>query len=723
MGLRFKPIAIDRWRRIRTVAVRWDGSGASKCSLSDIAQGGCCSAGEVLEDIARIPKNQAIADLLWKSEGKAYFLAMEKRTNEKERVKEYMWLYGSTKEWEGGADLHHPSKYLSKKLKRRIGGLLIAKLLGASFGKWSVDLKQATLILTLNATDHQWKKCRKNDSILVREKDKVAKYKKAVSDLVPFLKKIERNVEAYEHVVGSWNKSAKGGRPYLEALALLNLVERVTDIYSEQDLLAQSQNTAAKALAHKAGQVYEEKLRKQTLTTVKQLRRLYRDSSLCKALNDYLLQWDPYARRYYHTVVARAAGAPAKEKGKPERFDERLFRAISKLCQYASLDPTTSKEVGGEMSATLDSVWAWVPKQNSQIGGPARAEAMRAKAHAKVQQLLKSKDAGVLTTFAVWSGYVCTFMGNFEGPPSVLSLGLVWFSKSDQFLTMVKKDTLLKAFAMVGVDVKERLQIDHLIKKGKGPDYAAARKLFEEGSWRSTQIFAVFSLMGIAILVYHIDGFLDELKRTGDRAAFNDKLVKQVILITQDASNLALTAFTIKHARDVAGFVKENLNAQSSTLKAGLDALETKQWRVVGVKAAHGTMAALGVVLSVWDIHDNWGQSDHVEQFVLVGTVCSSVMSLLGVATSVSWLGPMGFIAGVLLGAVMALHQYMKPNMEKTLRGLLAHFEKSTFYKRHKALVAGEKVYLRFFKVDIGPSSRCLRSCTARSSITNSAKH
>jgi hypothetical protein len=41
-----------------------------------------------------------------------------------------------------------------------------------------------------------------------------------------------------------------------------------------------------------------------------------------------------------------------------------------------------------------------------------------------LDDLLAKKDAGWLSTFAVWSGMATTCTGNMEGPPSLASIAL-----------------------------------------------------------------------------------------------------------------------------------------------------------------------------------------------------------------------------------------------------------------------------------------------------------
>lgn len=401
------------------------------------------------------------------------------------------------------------------------------------------------------------------------------------------------------------------------------------------------------------------------------LRQLYYDGDLNDVLVDYLRLWDPSHHYYFHTAAANAVGAPTPKEGMSNRFDQRLFAAVGRLNQYLSMDPAVAKKAAQEANTVLPAVWKEIVEKGGsadrrRLYGPAADWQKLQQQAAELFNTLKSQqaDAGMLTTFAVWSGYICTFTGNFEGPPTILSLMLDRYSKSEHFVKNLNGDTLLKAFVMIGVDRAERKKIYELLSKDK---IGVARDLFKNGSWRSPSVYCVYSILGVAILIHHVDQLVDKYESGADLDPIEDDIAKQIAVIVQDLANLGLTGVTISYSVQLSRFLKENVNATASQLAARIHYLETATWRVVSVKCLHGTMASLGLGLSIWDAYDNWYKSDTMEKFLLAGTIASSFACVLGVLGVTSWLGPAGFVVGVVLGLLLIAYQsWFKSEMETT---------------------------------------------------------
>ncbi|UCD17300.1 MAG: hypothetical protein JSV44_12755 [Candidatus Zixiibacteriota bacterium] len=674
-------------------------------SIGKIAQHACSTANAVITDITDLWENRDAVDSLWVESVRGFLDQAEKNAVRSEEFEKHFRFITLVEDSEDGAEIPAGKRvdYMEETYPRRIYGIAIARAMGAQFDKWLVKTPQVLLRGEKNPTE--WKVCRAGNAVAEQQNEKVEKYKKAVRAVNPHLQKLESLIATYDQKVEQWMKAPDGGEPALKAMGILNMVDNITDVYSLQDKSVESVNGMVRAMEDLAGNQLKRQLADNMRDTLADMRAFATDRDFNEAMLEYLFVWDPSDHYYWHTDVANSvAGAAKSEKVKsgskyrkiPLRFDDRVFKAVTQLAEYLSSDDQASVSAADEANRTFAEIYKEVIKlEKSGKLVAVKLDFLIEQGRAKFKQLNESGETSVITTFAVWTGYIMgTCVGNFEGPPSVLSLFLTAYSKSESFINAVGQNTLRRAILMIGVDPLERKTIDMLIKRGDPDSIKTARDLFVNGSWRSNRIFAVYSLWGIATLVYHSYKAID---MATDEEVQIDNFIKQWLVITSDVANLGLVYMTVRYSAQMNTFLAENAGVSTEALAAKISELETADLytpagrRVVMVKMFHRVMAGIGLVLSVWDLADNWGRSDGVEKSLLAVTVVGSLMSLVGTFVSLSWLGPVGFVITLLCGIAMLVYSWFQKGIKKTLRQLLTAFEDSEYYEniKHMSLDQG----------------------------------
>jgi len=661
-------------------------TGSETVAISAIAQEICVELGSLIEDIKRLPDNLRVLMYLWDNHAKPYIKKIENDTEKSSSFRQMFLVFrdgDSTYNEAKDGSIKNPSDYLGRELTRYPYGVALAINLGAVYQSWQVDLKQGPLILTPELDQSQWHKCRASNSIARRDSEKANRYKAAVQKLAPYLDKMEHLIDKYEEAAQNWQTDAKGGQPYLQGLAALNLIERMTDIYSRQSAGAQATNALAKELMEHCGGLVQRSLLAAVRRVLKEMAALYFDSGLAKALWEYLKLWDPSDHYYFHTVVANSVDAPRKRKGRSNDFDDRFFQAVDNLTRYISADADTAEAVAKEANRAAAKVTPLVMElaKQGKLGSNVPLQQLLDRGEKSLADLQGGGDTGVLSVFVTWSGYAGSWLGTMEGPPTVAGLAALNFAKSKNFISFLERDTLLKFVALIGVDKTRIAVINELVQRGGQDDLKTARDLYIRSSWRSRTIFVAFTLLGTAALIYHVDALVQKLKDDGDQHKFDSELIKLILFVTSDVTNLGLVALTFKYNRDLEAFLASNMKASTQALADRITAMDAGGWRVATVGVFYKGVTVLGVILTLWDLGAQWSSTDTFEKAVMFGTVAASLGMCLGSFGITGWMGPVGLVVTVVLGLVMVVYQYFKSGFEQTLRGLLDGFGDTLLFK------------------------------------------
>jgi hypothetical protein len=692
MKIEFKKVSRNG-RNTNFVSV----SGPETVSISDVAQQLCVESSAVIRDINRLPDNERLLVYVWTNDAKPYIRSVE---SDAEKSQSFRMMFLSFRDGDSSYDeakdgaIKNPSDYLSRELTRYPYGVSLAINLGARYADWKLDLGKGPLILTLELDQSQWRKCRISNSVAAREPEKVARYKKAVQDLAPYLNQMEHLLERYEEGARHWGEDKNSG---LESLALLNLIERMTDIYSRQDRRAETINALAKEMMTHCGNLVQRALLDVVRPTLKEMASLYFNKGLAKALFAYLKVWDPSDHYYFHTVVANSVDAPTKKKGKSNSFDDRLFQALDDLTRYLSADGTTAEAVAKELNQTSAKLAPLVTElaDKGRLGSNDPLQKLLAMAEKFLADIQHSDDTGFLSVLLTWNGYVGSWLGTMEGPPTVAGMIVLRFGQSSRFVRVLEEDTLLRSTLLIGVDKTAHKMIGQLIRRGGEDDLKTARDLYMKTAWRSRTIFIGFSLLGLAALVYHVADLHKKLASDGDQEKFDRELLKLVLYVTSDVGNLGLIYLSLKYSRDLKAFLASNMKASANELTSRLASMESKDWRVATVGVFYKGVTCIGVILSVWDFGANWSKSDTMEKAILFGTVAASLGMFLGALGLTSWLGPAGVVVGVVLGLITVVYQYFKTGFENAIRSLIDAFQGNQMYKGNRYYpIRSKQVYI-----------------------------
>ena len=681
MKIAFKKVTRNG-RETKFIAV----TGAETATISDIARQLCVEATSVIRDVEDLPDNRKILSYVWNQDAKLFLQSMENMAEQGDRLKSWLLsfrdhddTYNLSKEGE----IQNPSEYVSRELVRYPYGVDLAIQFGADFEGWNIPLTQGPVILRPDLDQSHWNQCRLSHSLAERNPEKANRYKAAVQSLAPYLDRMEDLIDGYEQAAQEW--SNQKGQSYLQGLATLNLVERMTGIYSRSDGSAGPINRLAKEVLDNCGTIAQNALLWEVRSWIQSMAALYLDQGFAKALFEYLKLWDPSDHYYFHTVVANAVGAPRKKDGKSNSFDDRVFKAIEDLARYLSADGATAKSVAEEVK-TLSKKLAPTIKglaEKGKLGSNVPLQNLLAQAEKFLSDLQSDGGSGILTVLTTWSGYVGSWLGTMEGPPTLAGIVALHFSKSGNFVKALERRSLLDMIQMIGVEKPRLARITGLVERGREEDLKAARELFVRSSWRSRSIFTMFTFFGLATLVFHVDGLSEKLQAGGDRSKFDAELVKLILYLTSDISNLGLVALTFKYNRDLNAFLTSNLKASTEALTAHMESLDAPGWRVISVSVLHKGVAAIGLVLSFWDFSGNWSKSDALEKAVLFCTIGASLAMFLGSFGAIAWMGPPGAVIGFILGVITVVHAWFKSGFENAIRSLMDAFADNALYQEN----------------------------------------
>ena len=662
-------------------------------TISTIARKVCIHSEAVLNDILELPANKDVINSLWENNVRKNLDDIEQKAEENE----WFPLFKSNVSDEYSEEKETPEGTYSRQKYQ----IRLAIALGADYDNWGFEASRLFLRNPFPySTD--WKKCRESNSVAsLQPKSKLDAYREAVRKLLPYLKKLEKAIESYDRESKKWMESPNGGESALKALGLLNIAERITDIYSRQDRNVGVINSMFQELSEHAANKLKDDILFRMRDSLEKMEAIAYDAALNDSLLHYLLLYNPSDSYYWHTEIANTVPG-VKSSNKTKRFDHRLFKAVSQFSEYLSASDRATERAAHEANTTISDIHKSVLKlaKENKLDAGNTLDMIHKEAWAKYKELKQNQDVGLITTFSIYSGYMCTCAGNFEGPPSVLSIMLTACSKNDRFMTNIHKGTFMKAFfLMIGVDSKERHLIESLINRGMKQSLAGdlqaakhnlltAKELYINSAWRSRSVFTVYTLFGLFILTDHLFELAD--KYPDDAEEFRSEFIKVILLVVADVANLGLTYLTIRYSTLMHEFFKENTGITTRSLSAKIAELEGKggaSWktpagrRVIGVRIFHRTMASIGFVLSVWDAADNWHDSDDFQATLQILCVGASLMCLLGTFLCASWLGPTGFIIGVILVAGRLTWDAFLSGIDTTLRELLAQFKKNKYYE------------------------------------------
>jgi hypothetical protein len=679
-------------------------TGSETVTIAAMAQQLCVQPSSVIRDVDGLPDNLRLLSYIWNQDARPYIKTFE---SDAERSQTFRSMFLSFRDGDATYDeakegaIKNPSDYLSRHVARYPWGISLAINLGAKYPDWKLDLTQGPLLLTPELDQTQWQKCRSSNSVAQREPVKVARYKAAVQNLAPYLNEMERLVDSYEGTARNWEQDPNAGQPGLQSLAVLNLIERMTGIYAQQDHAAEKTNALAKEMLEHCGHLVQQSLLKEVSGPLKEMASIYFDQRLAKALFEYLKLWDPSDHYYFHTVVANSVGAPTKKDGKSNSFDDRLFQAVDDLTRYLSADPTTAERVANEanlLATRLTPIITGLAGQG-KLGSNTPLDRLLTQAEKFLSDIQSDGGTGLLSVLLTWNGYVSSWLGTMEGPPTIVGLMILHFAEAARFLHVLEHDTLMKFVLLTGVDKTALAKIVDLLKHDNLDDLKAARELFVRSAWRSRTIFIGFAVLGLAALIYHVNELHKKLTDDGDQDKFDRELLKLVLYFSSDAGNLGLIGLSLKYSRDLKAFLASNMKASAQALTTRIVSMEARDWRVVAVGTFYKGVTSIGLVLSLWDFRSNWSKSDTLEKVVLFGTVAASLGMFLGSLGITSWLGPAGVVVGVVVGLISLAYQWFKTGLEQTLRGLLDSFEDTAFYKSNSEYsIASKQVYIIFTK-------------------------
>jgi hypothetical protein len=684
-----EDVAPEPPRLVPVVQVKWDKSGSKEITISDLALEVCSAPEELVKDVLRLRANAHLVQQLFIDHGKPALAKLAERIQKDPDFKALYGLLMQDPNDQAPGDVAAPNAAFPA-FDAQVQSLDLARSLGDDFRQWKLNVDGRGVLLTLEYSQHEYAVCSANRSTLQwgTFKTDVDQYQAALKKLDPHLKKLESAIKAYEDAARAWaNGQGKDG---LEALAIISTFESVTDVYRKQDQRFDLVDSFAREFVDRTSLLVVDSLQQATKAQVKALRDIDKNNDFLKALFEFYLLWDPTRHYYFHAVAAKALGAA--------NFDDRLFHALNMSAQYMASSPETAAEVGKELTQNIDAVWS----DAVEVGLPPNASFRDRveRARKKFDELAAAGQVhSAISTAVVWSGYLTNLVGNFEGPPSVLSMGLLRFSRSERFVQMMGRDTLAKGALLIGLSRLERQGILDQIRAGNTD---VARKLFNNGSWRSPALYGVFSVMTLAITIFHVDQLVDKLQKDGDQTAFDAEFFNLLGPLIQDAANIGLTGLTFLYSRDLNAFLGSNLKTRTRALGAVIESLETQGWRVVAVKVTHGVLASVGLMLSAWDYYDNRNRLDTPEAIIKVGLIGASLACVLGAFGFTAWLGPAGFVAGLVLAIALAVYDgFFKPKLAGTFDSMLDAYKKTGFFTTHSATVIDRTTWMIFFTENV----------------------
>ncbi|MBW1803669.1 MAG: hypothetical protein JRJ85_23425, partial [Deltaproteobacteria bacterium] len=404
-------------------------------SISDIALLACVNPEEVIDSITTLNENYYSRKQLWDKYASPFLSEISDKSHRKKELENAlgpMLIFLDRKD--RAAALNNTAEFLEKDDNLKAFGIAVARKLGAEYSKWR--LNPGFVILLAKKEYMHYEVCRVSKSVAGQKKEKVKAFKKVVEDLLPELKRLESAIEKYEKTSKEWMKSPNGGEEALKAMAILNAADSITRVYAMYDDNVSSVNAVVKDLENVAGENLRQNLFYATQYDLVSLREIAYDDQFNDALLEFLITWDPSDHYYWHTQVANTV-AGASDPNNPQGFDERVFRAVRRLAEYLSADGDTAEYAGEECNYAIREIYKTVMEltANGVISSRHSHEVLVGEVLKKYKNIKSTSKnrTGFLTTFALWSGYFSSWFGNFEGPPSVLSVALGAFTKSDRF--------------------------------------------------------------------------------------------------------------------------------------------------------------------------------------------------------------------------------------------------------------------------------------------------
>ncbi len=568
--------------------------------------------------------------------------------------------------------------------------------MGAQFLDWTIDFSKISGIGTrFRMNKAVWDRCRGTQSALsMKDRDAVRRYQQAFEAMAPELDKLTRAIDEADAAAKQWREGA--GAEALTALSLLAVTHEMVAVYTQQDYKAIRMSARTRELARVVGEEVSADATRAMLPQINEIEKLYRDADFNEKLFDYLAVWDPSIVYYFHAVAARATGADRKNlKG----FDSRLFKTLVRGAELLNQKEAHTVDAAEEFQTAVDAVWEAAVEKGIAAKSPSVIESKRDEL---LTQLLAEPSAGWLTTLAVWSGMVMTYTGNMEGPPSIASMVLSTYSRTQHFIDALNgREGLLRLVVMWGVDPVEHKVILNLVKSDVEKARELGRKIFNNGSWRSPGVFAAFYVFSAAVLVYHLHELGSKFASGEGDGFFDDEVLKLALPVMQDLLGFALIGFTNFYSKQMTGYLKNSGFARLDELSETVETLETKTFPAKAARVAHVSLSAIGLGLAIWTFADETPTADQFEDWMLGLTVGAAGVSLLGVVVggSLAFLGPVGFVAGVLIGLITAAYvRWFQSTMTKAMKGVGKLLLDDPYLKSKKNIVAEHTVFLLFFE-------------------------
>lgn len=657
-------------------------------TIGTIAQKLCVTPQAVVDDICCIRANTGVLRNLWNNNALPYLrhLEIDRRAN----LDRYLHPLDPG-----------PAGQASVPLYNVLEGIRLAIQLGSQPHEWL--LNDPIIYFSVRKDTMEWQMCQTGGSVAEHQPEMVEKYREAVKKILPYVEKMEGFIREYQEAAQQWLQSASGGKSGLEAMGMLNVLSRIMDVYAIQDPKVNSVNARVKELAAHGLPKFREAFLDTVDGVLKKMVSLSHNRAFNDALFEFLCLSDRADHYYWHTLVAGSIhGAIRKED--THGFDERVDKAISQFAECLRADEDDAESLGRGASVVIAGMYNEIDallKEGKPILSPSRKEILRL-AQQRYSEFMKTETPNILTTVAVVSVYISIAVGNVEGPPTVLGLILLAYSRTQSFLTALKTDTLLKSALLIGVAPKDWEAIENLVNLG-GEHLEDARRLFVKSNWRTTAPFVFYGLFAIGVLAIHCY----QVSET-DRSQWDQELTKQILVIATDVANAGLVGLTFSYAEDMRLFLKANTAFEAKAITQQVARFERMglspavALRAVCIRVLHSGMAVIGLVLGGWDLADNWRDADEREKGILVLTVVSSLAYLVGAIVAYTPLIAAGFVAGILLALTGWILSFVQSGVRATVRSFLKAFGDTQFFRDSKHVRLEGWVFVPW----IGPHER-----------------
>lgn len=692
MGFLLEPInvSVPIAGALRAVRVVYDGNGPSVLTIRDLVKELCIDSNQVIVSLILFRENRDVLPQLT-PQTEAFF---KKRAEEiADKLKETSLADFVLREALGPEDGSFPIHEFASKM-------LVAVDLGLPVPDLEIDFSQlGGMVLGIGPDKAAWDQCRATKSKMsMRNRAEVVAYRKAATALLPGLKQLEATLKAADAAGEAHRKGA--GKNGLNAFALLSATHEMTAVYSQQDAGAERLAAKTQSLVEIVAAEVKKDAEKALRPHVDALEKIYESEDFCNNLYDYFEAWDPSHVYYFDAAVKR--GQESKDLN---AFDTRLFRAIDRATQLLSMKATHVAKVVDELLAAAMAVW----KEVVDTPGALKSDEERRKTAREIlKKVFKEEKPGWFAVAAVWSSRITTTVGNMEGPPSVMSLALSWYSARDNFLKLLlsKKEDLsrlegvIRFVVLIGVDPLERDTVLKLIQDKKKTHVELGRKIFNNASWRSRAVFPVYYLFSLVIMLRNANNLADQFasgKQSGD---FNAEVIKAILPVFQDGLGFMLTGFTQFYSNQMGAYLRTNGTQRLNELANEVARLETATFPARATPFVHAALAGISVGLAYWSFVDETPTAPKIEDFLLFATAASALVSLGGVFLKA--LGPWGFVAGVLVTLTQfGYDTWFKPTMTKAMQGIGKTLLADPYLKAKGKLDAGKRTVFVVFTEDV----------------------